>query len=902
MGNYLGTDSHVTAAYLWTQFDTPPAALTPPHADRGVDTDGDGSFNEIAIDVRLQVDVAGDYEVQVSLWDSFGFINLGWNSTLASLGVGPQVVTIDFSTLPMVSQGLAGPYLARIELYTDAFDFLGSDTHMTQAYLLSEFDGLPAYFTPPHSDTGIDRDLPPDGQFNVLQVAVRLQVNDTGLYALVGQLWDLFMTTSLGYDVAIVPLAAGPQTVFLNFSGVPIRASGIVVQLVLFASTGGMPVPIGFDMHTTNPYLSTDFQGVVPETLSGVVRGLPAGTPIPFASVMAFDYLNEQLVFGSTDGTGSYALPLYQGDWVLLFDDFAFGSELRRITLTGPAGLDVDLFPTPPNPTTVDIVMPTWTDSDWTFTSTGESDNRTFRLQFDWELGDRDQVLSQAEFDNYLQLLGFPLPTPPADTVDAFEVDGATYDLVPGSEGFLFQNIPGPIDSTTPPRWVMTGSYANGSIAPSPTHTIDANVDYDTPFSSSAYSVTLPPGFVLQSYTAPPEVTVTGVGTNVAVVDPGLDPDPFDPITSVWIRLVAFTPDTTNPVVSSANASPDPSIVGQTVTVLAVATDNIGLGSVRLDVRDSGGFLVLSVTMTSTGPTTYEHAFVPPGVDAYTFTVTATDLAGNTGSRSGTFDVIERNPPVVTGVGATPSPQGSGLPVLLNATVTDDTGVASVSVEVRDAGGAVIGNYTMTYNATSGDWEVTRSFLDVGTLSFTVWATDTFGNVGSASGTFVIQDRTPPTADAGADRTVTAGASMTFDGTGSVDNDRIQNSWWTFADGGAQNLTGATPAYTFDTPGTYIVTLKVTDPAGLEDTDTVTITVTPAVGAVAGTVTGPSGDPVAGASVRLLDGTTEVDSTTTDANGQYDFADVPPGTYTVRVTATGYDAESQDVTVVAGQT
>jgi PKD repeat protein len=770
--------------------------------------------------------------------------------------------------------------------------------------MVSEFDGLPAYFTPPHSDMGIDRDLPPDGQFNVLQVAVRLQVNDTGLYALVGQLWDLFMTTSLGYDVAIVPLAAGPQTVFLNFSGVPIRASGIsgpyVVQLVLLASTGGMLVPIGFDTHTTNPYPWSDFQDVVPEILSGLVRGLPAGTPIPFASVMAFDYLNEQFVSGSTDGTGSYALPLYQGDWVLLFDDFAFGSELHRITLTGPAGLNVDLFPTPPNPSTVDIVMPTWTDSDWTFTSTGESDNRTFRLQFDWELGDRDQVLSQAEFDNYLQLLGFPLPTPPADTVDAFEVDGATYDLVPGSEGFLFQNVPGPIDSTTPPSWVMTGSYANGSIAPAPTHSIDANVDYDTPFSSSVYSVTLPPGFVLQSYTAPPEVAVTGVGTNVAVVDPGLDPDPFDPITSVWIRLVAG--ETAAPIVSSAAASPDPSNLGQPVTVTAVATDNYGIGSVRLEVWDSGGALVLDVTMTDMGASTYEHTFTPAAVGAYTFRVTAVDLAGNTASRSGTLDVIERNPPVVTSATATPSPQGSGLPVLLAATVTDDTAVASVSVEVRDAGGALIGNYTMAYNATSGDWEVTRSFVDVGTLSFTVWATDTFGNVGSAAGTVVIVDQTPPTASAGPDDTVVAGTQVAFDGTGSTDNDRITTYTWTFNDGGAQTLTGVTPTYTFDTPGTYVVTLTVADPAGNTDTDTVTIRVSPAVGGVQGTVTNPSGGAVAGATVRLMNGTTEVDTTTTDADGDYDFQDVPPGAYTVRVTAAGYESGSESVTVVAGQT
>lgn len=51
--------------------------------------------------------------------------------------------------------------------------------------------------------------------------------------------------------------------------------------------------------------------------------------------------------------------------------------------------------------------------------------------------------------------------------------------------------------------------------------------------------------------------------------------------------------------------------------------------------------------------------------------------------------------------------------------------------------------------------------------------------------------------------------------------------------------------------------------------------------AVGGTVNGGDNQPVAGAQVKLVRGRTEVQSTTTDAQGAYSFADVPVGAYNV---------------------
>jgi len=94
----------------------------------------------------------------------------------------------------------------------------------------------------------------------------------------------------------------------------------------------------------------------------------------------------------------------------------------------------------------------------------------------------------------------------------------------------------------------------------------------------------------------------------------------------------------------------------------------------------------------------------------------------------------------------------------------------------------------------------------------------------------VLSDTTNPVADAGPDQTVTEDKRVTFDGSGSTDDVGIKNYVWTVTDLTTQTLTGINPSYVFANPGIYIVSLKVTDPAGNWDTDTVSITVTAANG------------------------------------------------------------------------
>src|SRR5579883_995193 len=66
-----------------------------------------------------------------------------------------------------------------------------------------------------------------------------------------------------------------------------------------------------------------------------------------------------------------------------------------------------------------------------------------------------------------------------------------------------------------------------------------------------------------------------------------------------------------------------------------------------------------------------------------------------------------------------------------------------------------------------------------------------------------------------------------------------------------------------------------------------------------GVVTDPSGASIAGASVQLR-GPAGSAQAKTDANGQYTFNTIKPGTYSIRVTAKGFGANSKDDVSVNG--
>jgi len=304
----LDTGTHTTAPYLFTDFDPPAAMFNPPHSDAGVDTDvpPNGLFDFLEVNAAVTVNESGSFIISAVLVDpSFSFIT--FTTTTATLGVGDQVVPLDFLGREIFTSGLDGPYTAFMDLYDASFVFLDSDSHTTGMYLAADFDPPPAAFSPPHSDGGVDLTLPPDGLFEFLEVGASVNVVEAGTFTVSALLWDATQTFAIASAQATSTLGVGLGQIPVRFSGIAIAASGFdgpyVADLTLTDALGFLDLGV----HMTGAYTATQFAGpgasLAPPHSDGLVDA--DSPPDGLADWLAIDVEVNVLVPGPYELSGA---------------------------------------------------------------------------------------------------------------------------------------------------------------------------------------------------------------------------------------------------------------------------------------------------------------------------------------------------------------------------------------------------------------------------------------------------------------------------------------------------------------------------------------------------------------------------------------------------------------------
>lgn len=221
--------------YSYTEFDAPAAMLTGKIYDRGVDTDGDGTFNYLEISIEINVTKPINVQVSLShLRDSRGNYIWIYGSQQGYLDVGLQRLNVSLDGYRIRSSGINPRFIDSIYLYSD-YSTSMNNVPLSREYLRTEFEAA-ALLTGVISDQGVDNDA--DGFVEYLEVQVQINVLDPDTYIiyisqLEGENADSSNGTGSGtayvyvWDSKTTHLNAGIQTVSLYLYGPQIRVSHV---------------------------------------------------------------------------------------------------------------------------------------------------------------------------------------------------------------------------------------------------------------------------------------------------------------------------------------------------------------------------------------------------------------------------------------------------------------------------------------------------------------------------------------------------------------------------------------------------------------------------------------------------------------------------------------------------
>ncbi len=204
----------------------------------------------------------------------------------------------------------------------------------------------------------------------------------------------------------------------------------------------------------------------------------------------------------------------------------------------------------------------------------------------------------------------------------------------------------------------------------------------------------------------------------------------------------------------------------------------------------------------------------------------------------GTYNVLltlqnnlgETNSTALQVVISTPTP-GQPPTAVIQGPTTGQTGQDLTFDGSTSQASSPIQSYDWNFgdNTTGSGALATHAYAQAGSYQVTLTVTDQSGLSGNTTAQVVVTDppapNQPPQAVIVGPTTFDAGQPVTFDGSSSTPAGAIVNYQWDFGDGTTAN--GPTVNYTYGMPGSYNVTLTVTDGSGQSSTATSPVTVNP---------------------------------------------------------------------------
>jgi hypothetical protein len=203
-----------TSFYNYTEFECPTAYLYSCN-DSGLDTDGDGLYDYLSVDVEINASKAQSLIVDGYIEKNGTIIH---NSTQADLNPGMTTVFLYFDGKEIRESGLIGSYNLTINCYILSGIDIDSDEFITNDYNFADFRNTNISLTNEYSDIGLDSDG--DGLYDYLGINVGVDVKEPGSYTV-----DAYLTgnRTFIYTYNRTYLDIGSHNLVLNFDALTIR-------------------------------------------------------------------------------------------------------------------------------------------------------------------------------------------------------------------------------------------------------------------------------------------------------------------------------------------------------------------------------------------------------------------------------------------------------------------------------------------------------------------------------------------------------------------------------------------------------------------------------------------------------------------------------------------------------
>ena len=257
-------NAYTTAAYAVTSFVAPAVTYLGAYADSGVDSNSNGLFDTLNINVGVQVNGAGDYTLVGWLYAADGSAIPGAVASTTFSNAGTQILQFDGKSIRW--QRKNGPYTLRDlevrDVNQERVVFLEQAYTTPTAYTETQFEpgGEAEIDAAAYTDQGVD--LNSDGLYDLLRVNSTINATTTGLYHLSASLKDQAgqAITDIAKDIN---LNAGNNAVILDFPGGAIRRHNVdgpyqLTQVILTSQVGDV-----IDQQAlaamTQPYTATAF-------------------------------------------------------------------------------------------------------------------------------------------------------------------------------------------------------------------------------------------------------------------------------------------------------------------------------------------------------------------------------------------------------------------------------------------------------------------------------------------------------------------------------------------------------------------------------------------------------------------------------------------------------------------